>query len=42
VDGAGHFVVVWTSRLQDGSAEGIFGQGYGLIVPVELMRFGVE
>jgi len=28
VDGAGNFVVVWQSYAQDGSFEGIFGQGY--------------
>jgi len=27
-DGAGNFVVVWSSSLQDGSAGGIFGQRY--------------
>jgi len=38
----GNFVVAWTSDQQDGSAYGVFGQRYGPIVPVELMRFGVE
>ena len=38
----GTFVVVWTSDTQDGSGQGVFGQRYGPIVPVELMRFGVE
>jgi hypothetical protein len=41
-DAAGHFVVVWSSDLQDGSNYGIFGQLYTEIVPVELMHFGVE
>jgi hypothetical protein len=41
-DGTGRFVVVWQSRLQDGSNYGIFGQRYNMIVPVELMQFGVE
>jgi hypothetical protein len=41
-DTAGNFVVVWTSDTQDGSGFGIFGQRYGPIVPVELMRFVVE
>ena len=41
-DSAGDFVVVWTSYLQDGSSAGSFGQRYGPIVPVELMRFVVE
>jgi hypothetical protein len=36
------FVVVWQSNTQDGSSYGIFGQRYSQIVPVELMRFGVE
>jgi hypothetical protein len=39
---AGNFVVVWMSAYEDGSTSGIFGQRYGPIVPVELMRFGVE
>jgi hypothetical protein len=38
----GNFVVAWNSTLQDGSLDGVFGQRYGRIVPVELMRFGVE
>jgi hypothetical protein len=38
----GTFMVVWTSDLQDGSSDGIFGQRYTMIVPVELIRFGVE
>ena len=41
-DGAGRFVVVWTSNNQDGSAEGVFGQRYSQIFPVELMGFRVE
>jgi hypothetical protein len=41
-DDAGDFVVVWTSSGQDGSNYGVFGQRYSQIVPVELMRFGVE
>jgi hypothetical protein len=41
-DASGNFVVVWQSYLQDGSDLGVFGQRYGLIVPVELMRFTVE
>jgi hypothetical protein len=41
-DPAGYFVVVWTSATQDGSNDGVFGQRYGQIVPVELMHFGVE
>jgi hypothetical protein len=39
---AGHFVVVWSSDGQDGSNYGVFGQRYSPIVPVELLRFGVE
>ena len=38
----GNFVVAWSSNAQDGSAYGIFGQRFNMIVPVELMRFGVE
>jgi large repetitive protein len=41
-DGAGDFVVAWTSNLQDGSYYGVFGQRYSQIVPVELMHFRVE
>jgi hypothetical protein len=41
-DPAGDFVVVWQSYGQDGSYLGVYGQRYGQIVPVELMRFGVE
>jgi hypothetical protein len=39
---SGSFVVVWQSDEQDGPSYGVFGQRYGQIVPVELMRFGVE
>ena len=39
---AGQFIVAWGSALQDGSVSGVFGQRYGPIVPVELMRFEVE
>jgi hypothetical protein len=42
VDAAGNFVVTWNSYVQDGSGYGIFGQRYNMIVPVELMHFGVE
>ena len=41
-DPAGDFVVVWQGSLQDGSAYGVFGQRFGRIVPVELMRLRVE
>jgi hypothetical protein len=41
-DSAGNFVVVWDSENQDGSSYGVFGQRYGQIVPVGLMRFTVE
>jgi hypothetical protein len=41
-DSLGNFVVVWESNLQDGSSDGIFGQRYNQIVPVELMHFGIE
>jgi len=41
-DGAGNFVVVWSSYSQDGSVEGVFGQRFGSIVPVELTRFTVD
>jgi hypothetical protein len=41
-DSAGNFVVVWESGTQDGSLRGVFGQRYGQIVPIELMRFQVE
>ena len=32
---SGSFVVAWTSDTQDGSGQGLFGQRYGPIVPVE-------
>jgi hypothetical protein len=38
----GAFVVTWSSYAQDGSSYGVFGQRYAPILPVELMRFGVE
>jgi len=38
----GNFVVVWESNLQDGSNDGVFGQRFNMIVPVELMNFRVE
>jgi len=41
-DPAGNFVVVWESQSQDGSGNGVFGQRYRPIVPVELTRFGVD
>ena len=41
-DALGTFVVTWNSNAQDGSAYGIFGQRFNMIVPVELMRFEVE
>jgi hypothetical protein len=41
-DPVGNFVVTWSSYDQDGSQAGVFGQRYGRIVPVELMRFSVE
>ena len=40
--GGGDFVVVWSSQGQDGSSYGVFGQRYSPILPVELMRFGIE
>jgi hypothetical protein len=42
VNAAGAFVVAWGSFLQDGSAGGMFGQRYSMIVPVELLGFTVE
>ena len=39
---SGNFVVVWQSDTQDGSGYGVFGQRYSAIVPVELIRLGVE
>jgi hypothetical protein len=42
-DSSGNFVVIWQSAFdQDGSEGGVFGQRFGRIVPVELMRFRVE
>ena len=41
-DSSGHFVVVWTSDVQDGSAIGVYGQCFSQMVPVELMQFGIE
>ena len=38
----GQFIVVWDSQDQDGSGDGVFGQRYSPILPVELMHFGVE
>ena len=41
-DPAGDVVVVWESPGQDGSNWGVFAQRYRPIVPIELMRFGVD
>jgi len=41
-DPTGKFVVVWQSYGEDGAGFGIFGQRYSMMVPVELMHFGVE
>jgi hypothetical protein len=41
-DASGNFVIIWQRSVQDGSNYGVFGQRYGQIVPVELIRFGVE
>ena len=43
-DAAGHFVIVWDSHSQDGSAYGVFGQRYGTIaiVPLEKESLPVE
>jgi hypothetical protein len=41
-DSLGNFVIVWESRTQDGSLEGVFGQRYGMIVPVDLTGFRAE
>jgi hypothetical protein len=41
-DPMGNFVVVWESQGQDGAENGVFGQRYRPIVPVELMRFIAE
>jgi hypothetical protein len=34
--------VVWGSQAQDLSGDGVFGQRFGGIVPVDLMGYGVE
>ena len=41
-DAAGNFVAVWNSYSQDGGLDGVFGQRFGPILPVELTRFTVE
>ena len=41
-DGAGNFVVVWNSYAQDGSVDGVFGQRFAPILPVQLTHFTVE
>ena len=41
-DALGNFKVVWQSDFQDGSNAGVYGQRFNMMVPVELMRFGVE
>jgi hypothetical protein len=41
-DSGGNFIVVWASDTQDGSNEGVFGQRYGPIVPVQLLGLTVE
>jgi hypothetical protein len=41
-DPLGHFVVVWNSQDQDGGGDGVFGQRYTPILPVELMQFKVD
>lgn len=41
-DPLGHFVVVWNSQDQDGGGDGVFGQRYTPILPVELMQFTVD
>lgn len=41
-DASGSFVVAWQSYTQDGSRDGVFGQRYGEVIPVELMRLTVE
>jgi hypothetical protein len=41
-DSSGNFVVLWGSYSQDGWGYGVFGQRFGAIDPVELMRFRVE
>jgi hypothetical protein len=39
-DTVGHFVVTWSSA--DGSYDGVFGQRFSIIVPVELEGFRIE
>ena len=41
-DASGNFVVVWQQQRAGRLGYGVFGQRYGQIVPVELMRFTVE
>ena len=41
-DLSGDFVVAWQSAGQDGSGDGIVGQRFNMILPVELMHFRVE
>jgi hypothetical protein len=41
-DPLGSFVVVWESNLQDGSGDGVFGQRWRPMVPVELMDLRLE
>ena len=41
-DAAGDFVVVWESRYQDGSSDGVFAQRFRPMVPVALTGFEVE
>lgn len=41
-DPFGNFVVVWRSTGQDGSADGIFGQRFSPILPVELTGIRIE
>lgn len=42
VDGSGNFVVTWGSQTQDSGTQGIYGQRFAQIVPVELRSFRVE
>ena len=41
-DASVSFVVAWQSYTQDGSSDGIFGQRYGEVIPVELIQLSVE
>ena len=41
-DPAGHFVVVWQSETFPNGGLDVFGQRYGVIVPVELLDFTVR